>query len=71
MVDAPWSFQLHAIAAFSLLALWPFTRLVHVLSAPLGYLVRPYVVYRTRDAQPQPGTRAPAAVGRRSAADGA
>jgi nitrate reductase gamma subunit len=59
MVDAPWSFQLHAIAAFSLLALWPFTRLVHVLSAPVGYLVRPYVVYRTRDDQGQPGTRAP------------
>ena len=32
-----------------LFALWPFTRLVHVFSAPLGYLTRPYVVYRGRD----------------------
>ena len=29
--------------------LWPFTRLVHAFSAPIGYLFRPYVVYRSRD----------------------
>ena len=51
---APWSFQWHAVMAFVLIAVWPFTRLVHVLSAPLGYVVRPYVVYRTRDPQPEP-----------------
>jgi nitrate reductase gamma subunit len=34
---------------FGLFALWPFTRLVHVFSAPVGYLTRPYIVYRTRD----------------------
>ena len=34
---------------FILFALWPFTRLVHVFSAPLGYLTRPYIVYRSRD----------------------
>ena len=28
--------------------IWPFTRLVHAFSAPLGYLFRPYVVYRDR-----------------------
>jgi len=49
MAGAPWSFRLHAVAAFALLAVWPFTRLVHVLSAPIGYLWRPYVVYRTRE----------------------
>lgn len=49
MVAAPIGFQLHAAAAFALFALWPFTRLVHVFSAPLGYLTRPYVVYRSRD----------------------
>ncbi len=59
LAEAPLSFQLHAIAAFSLLALWPFTRLVHVLSAPLGYLVRPYVVYRSRDETGQPASRQP------------
>jgi nitrate reductase gamma subunit len=57
--DAPWSFQLHAIAAFALIALWPFTRLVHVLSAPVWYLFRPYVVYRSKVPQPQAGNRAP------------
>ena len=51
MAEAPLSFQLHGLAAFTLFALWPFTRLVHVFSAPLGYLTRPYVVYRSRDAQ--------------------
>lgn len=50
MADAPLSFQLHAVAAFALFALWPFTRLVHVFSAPVGYLTRPYIVYRSRDA---------------------
>ncbi|MHB1289170.1 respiratory nitrate reductase subunit gamma [Georgenia sp.] len=50
MVSAPLSFQLHAFSAFALFALWPFTRLVHVFTAPLGYIFRPYVLYRTRDA---------------------
>ena len=43
---APLVFQLHIGLAFALIALWPFTRLVHLWSVPLGYLVRPYVVYR-------------------------
>lgn len=61
MDAAPLGFQLHAFLAFALLALWPFTRLVHVFSAPLGYLTRPYVVYRSRDPRPGSGagTRAP------------
>ena len=49
MADAPLGFQLHALVAFGLFALWPFTRLVHVFSAPIGYLTRPYIVYRSRD----------------------
>jgi nitrate reductase gamma subunit len=51
MAEAPIGFQLHGLAAFALFALWPFTRLVHVFSAPLGYVTRPYIVYRSRDAQ--------------------
>ncbi len=51
MAQAPVGFQLHGLVAFSLFALWPFTRLVHVFSAPLGYLTRPYIVYRSRDDQ--------------------
>ena len=52
MADAPLGFQLHALVAFGLFALWPFTRLVHVFSAPVGYLTRPYIVYRSRDDRP-------------------
>ncbi len=48
MAGAPLGFQLHALAAFALFALWPFTRLVHVFSAPVGYFTRPYIVYRSR-----------------------
>ena len=46
MANAPLGFQLHGMSAMFLFALWPFTRLVHVFSAPVGYLWRPYVVYR-------------------------
>ncbi|NEA73826.1 respiratory nitrate reductase subunit gamma [Streptomyces sp. SID13588] len=49
MGEAPLGFQLHGLFAMALFALWPFTRLVHVFSAPLGYLTRPYIVYRSRD----------------------
>lgn len=52
MANAPLGFQLHAFLAFCLFALWPFTRLVHVFSAPIGYLNRPYIVYRSRDDAP-------------------
>lgn len=57
MADAPLGFQLHGIFAMFLFALWPFTRLVHVFSVPLGYVFRPYVVYRSRD--DRLGSRAP------------
>lgn len=57
MAQAPIGFKLHALVAFGLFALWPFTRLVHVFSAPIGYLTRPYIVYRSRDSRPgQPGS---------------
>ena len=59
MVDVPAGFKLHILIAFTLFAAWPFTRLVHAFSAPVGYLTRPYVVYRSRDARPavRPGLR--------------
>lgn len=49
MAQAPLSFRVHALAGMVLFMIWPFTRLVHAFSAPLGYLFRPYVVYRSRD----------------------
>ena len=57
MAGVPVGFQIHILAAFVLFAFWPFTRLVHAFSAPVGYLTRPYVVYRSRDTHP--GLRAP------------
>jgi nitrate reductase gamma subunit len=52
MADVPLSLQAHVIAAWLLFAAWPFTRLIHAFSAPVGYLTRPYVVYRSKAPQP-------------------
>lgn len=49
MLDVPVAFKLHIVAGLLLFCIWPFTRLVHVVSAPVGYLTRPQVVYRSRD----------------------
>lgn len=47
----PMVVKLHAFNAFLIMALFPFSRLVHVVSVPLTYLSRPYQVvvwYRAR-----------------------
>jgi nitrate reductase gamma subunit len=49
MLQAPLYFQVRVTIALMLFALWPFTRLVHAFSAPVAYLFRPYIVYRSRD----------------------
>ena len=49
MTQAPIFFQLHVLSALLLFGIWPFTRLVHVFAAPVGYLTRPYIVYRSKD----------------------
>lgn len=51
MEEAPLTFQLHTLAAMLLIAIIPVTRLVHIFSAPVGYLSRPYLVYRSRGEQ--------------------
>lgn len=46
--------KIHMLNAFFILALFPFTRLVHVVTLPLPYLFRPYQVviwYRQRKLQ--------------------
>ena len=58
MAEAPTAFHVHALAGMALIMVWPWTRLVHAFSAPLGYLFRPYVIYRTRDEEAV-GSRAP------------
>ncbi|MEU2794340.1 respiratory nitrate reductase subunit gamma [Streptomyces sp. NPDC007100] len=52
MAQAPFVYQLHTLLGMALFALWPFSRLVHAFTAPLGYLVRPYVIYRSRGRGP-------------------
>lgn len=46
MVDVPLAFKLHVLLGFSIMACWPFTRLVHVWSVPLTYASRSYIIYR-------------------------
>lgn len=55
--DAETPYWVLLALSFSAGTLWPFTRLVHVFSAPVGYLFRPHVVYRSRD--DVQGSRAP------------
>ncbi|MFW6598022.1 respiratory nitrate reductase subunit gamma [Propionibacteriaceae bacterium Y2011] len=55
MSAATVAFKVHVVVALLLFALWPFTRLVHAFTAPVHYLFRPYVVYRSRDDDRQPG----------------
>lgn len=57
MAAAPIGFKIHVLSAILIFALWPFTRLVHVFAAPLGYITRPYIIYRSKDAQRQPARR--------------
>lgn len=49
MLDVPMPFKLHIVAGMLLFCIWPFTRLVHAVSAPVGYVTRPHIVYRSRD----------------------
>lgn len=57
MANAPLTFQVHALIVVALLGIWPYTRLVHMFSAPAGYLTRPYLVYRSRDPLKSSGNR--------------
>ncbi len=48
MTEVPVWFKIHIISGMGLFAVWPFTRLVHVFSAPIKYISRSYVIYRRR-----------------------
>ncbi|MEV2659274.1 respiratory nitrate reductase subunit gamma [Paenibacillus larvae] len=48
MRDVPVLFKLHVLIGLSLFAVFPFTRLVHIISMPITYLRRSYVLYRKR-----------------------
>ncbi len=56
MVNLPLAFQVHALNAFVLVALVPYTRLAHVVVAPVEYLWRlPQVVIWRRPRPAAPG----------------
>ncbi|WP_037608402.1 respiratory nitrate reductase subunit gamma [Streptacidiphilus rugosus] len=46
----PTMYEVHAVVGMVVIAIVPFTRLVHMFSAPWFYLFRPYLVYRSRPA---------------------
>ena len=46
--DEHWLFKVHIWLGLSLFVVAPFSRLVHVLSAPIWYVFRPYQVVRSR-----------------------
>jgi nitrate reductase gamma subunit len=48
IAGVPLIFKLHMFLGFTIFLIFPFTRLVHVWSAPLGYLTRRYQVVRTK-----------------------
>jgi nitrate reductase gamma subunit len=48
IAGVPLIFKLHMFLGFTIFLIFPFTRLVHVWSAPLGYLFRNYQVVRTK-----------------------
>ncbi|GKT08276.1 hypothetical protein DSTSK_15810 [Desulforhabdus sp. TSK] len=52
LYDVPWSYKLHILLAFTLFALSPFTRLIHIWSIPIPYLFRNYLVFRKHCAEP-------------------
>ncbi len=51
IVGVEWVFQVHLILGLTIFLIFPFTRLVHILSAPVKYLWRPYQVVRSREAR--------------------
>lgn len=51
---APWVYQAHTLASLTLFALWPFSRLVHVWTAPVQYVLRrAHILYRPAPAEAQ------------------
>lgn len=58
IAHAPLLYQIHATAAWAVIMVWPFSRLVHAWSYPVWYMWRPFLVYRSRKpARPnEPGT---------------
>jgi nitrate reductase gamma subunit len=48
MLKVPLSYKIHILSAFALLSFSPFSRLVHIWSAPFTYPLRRYIVFRRK-----------------------
>lgn len=48
MMDVPLSYKVHIVSAFALLAFSPFSRLVHIWSAPFVYILRLPILLRRK-----------------------
>ena len=48
IADVALVFKIHITLGLFILVIFPFTRLVHALSAPIGYASRPYQIVRKR-----------------------
>jgi nitrate reductase gamma subunit len=60
VVNVHWLYKLHIFLGLVIVALFPFTRLVHMLSVPLRYLWRPgYQIVRSRRREPVRAARPP------------
>lgn len=46
VASAPLAVRLHVVISMAFWAYFPFTKLVHLWSAPVGYLIRPYISIR-------------------------
>lgn len=63
--DVAFVFKLHLFLGLTIFLVFPFTRLVHMLSVPLRYVFRPgYQVVRSRRSEPLPPRAGPVAPGR-------
>jgi len=48
MHPVPWTYKVHILGALTLLGFSPFTRLVHIWSVPITYLIRRFILFRRR-----------------------
>jgi len=53
IADVAWIFKLHLVLGLTIFLVFPFTRLVHMLSVPVRYFMRPgYQIVRSRRTRP-------------------
>jgi len=62
MLEVPLSYKLHVLSALALLGFSPFSRLVHIWSAPFSYAFRRYVVFRKYQGRVNDGSQQSACV---------